>query len=88
MIAPVQPTAPSLPAVLDDQYLASYGKSGGLGCFTAADDVTYARGDRVLLKTQRGQEIACILGPATIRQARVFGAQASGVIVRRLTTRR
>jgi cell fate regulator YaaT (PSP1 superfamily) len=84
MIAPAQPTAPSLAAVLPDQFVASYGKSGGLGCFTALGDETFSRGDKVALQTPRGLEAGAILGAATLRQARLLGAQTSGTIVRRL----
>jgi cell fate regulator YaaT (PSP1 superfamily) len=84
MIAPVQPAAPALAAVLDDQFIAAYGKSGGLGCFTAPEGLELTRGDRVALETPRGLEAGTILGGATIRQARLLGAQTSGAIVRRL----
>jgi len=84
MIAQVQPAAPALPAVLSDQFIASYGKSGGLGCFTAQTDAPFTRGDRVLLQTPRGLEAGVILGGATLRQARLLGAQTNGEIVRPL----
>jgi hypothetical protein len=84
MIAPAEPAAPSLAAVLSDQFIASYGKSGGLGCFSALTDECFSRGDRVALQTPRGLEAGAILGPATLRQARLLGAQTSGTIVRRL----
>src|SRR5688572_3988856 len=86
MIAPIQPAAPALPAVLSDQFIAGYGKSGGLGCFTALTDAAFARGDRVLLQTPRGLEAGGIPGGATLRQARLLGAQSTGQIVRRLMT--
>lgn len=84
MIAPAQPAAPTFAAVLDDQYLASFGKSGGLGCFTAPDEAEFARGDRVVLQTPRGLEVGAILSRATVRQARLVGAQTSGTIIRRI----
>jgi cell fate regulator YaaT (PSP1 superfamily) len=84
MIAPAQAAAPALPAVLTDQFIASYGKSGGLGCFTARTDAAYQRGDRVLLQTPRGLEAGVVLGGATLRQARLLGSQSSGAIVRPL----
>lgn len=85
MIAPVEPRAPAPAPVLPDQYIASYGKSGGLGCFTALPDEVFARGERVLLQTPRGLELGVILGPATLRQARLLGAMTAGDIHRRLT---
>jgi hypothetical protein len=84
MIAMAQPAAPALPAVLSDQFIASYGKSGGLGCFTARTEAAFQRGDRVLLRTPRGLEAGVVLGGATLRQARLLGAQATGEIVRPL----
>jgi hypothetical protein len=84
MIAQAQAAAPALPAVLSDQFIASYGKSGGLGCFTARTDAAFQRGDRVLLQTPRGLEAGVVLGGATLRQARLLGSQSSGEILRPL----
>lgn len=68
-----------------DQYVASFGRDAGLGCFSAATPQTLARHDRVLLQTPRGLEVGSILGPATIRQARLVGAHVRGELVRPLT---
>lgn len=84
MIAPADPMAPALAAVLPGQWVASYGKSGGVGCFHAPEELELRRGDRVILQTPRGLELGGILGPATLRQARLLGAQTSGAIVRPL----
>jgi hypothetical protein len=81
MLAP-----PSAATEFPDQFVASFGKDAGLGCFRAAEPLTLARHDRVLLQTPRGLEVGSILGPATIRQARLLGAQVRGELLRPLTT--
>jgi hypothetical protein len=77
--------APALTAVVSDQYLVAFGKSGGLGCFTVAEPFELNRGDRVVVKTSRGLEFGEVRGPATLRQARLIGALAAGDILRRCT---
>lgn len=85
MIARLQASAPSLAAVVSDQYLVAFGKSGGLGCFSVALELLLNRGDRVIVRTSRGIERGEVLGPATLRQARLIGALAAGDILRRTT---
>ncbi len=68
-----------------DQFVASFGKDAALGCFTASGPLTLARHDRVLLQTPRGLEIGAVLGPATLRQARLLGAHVRGDLLRPLT---
>lgn len=85
MIARREPLAPAPDAVVADQYVVAFGKSGGLGCFTVVEPLDLVRGDRVVVQTPRGIELGDVLGPATLRQARLIGAQASGDILRRAT---
>jgi cell fate regulator YaaT (PSP1 superfamily) len=85
MIARGEPSAPTLSAVVSDQYVVAFGKSGGLGCFTVTLDLDLSRGDRVVVRTPRGLELGNVLSPATLRQARLIGAQTSGDILRRAT---
>jgi hypothetical protein len=70
---------------LPDQFVASFGKDAALGCFTSDGTLTLSRHDRVLLQTPRGLEIGRVLGPATIRQARLLGAHVHGELLRPLT---
>ncbi len=86
MIARREPLGSASAAVVSDQYLVSFGASGGLGCFTVQEALTLERGDRVVLRTPRGLELGEVRGPATLRQARLVGALAAGEIVRRFTT--
>ena len=65
-----------------DQFLASFGKDAAIGCFTADSPRSLPRHTPVLLKTPRGLETGHILGPATIRQARLVGAHVHGDLVR------
>ena len=85
MIARREPLAPSLSAAVADQYVVAFGKSGGLGCFTVVEAIELSRGDRVIVQTGRGVELGEVLGPATLRQARLIGALAAGDILRRCT---
>jgi hypothetical protein len=68
---------------LHDQFIVSHGKSGVLGVFTAAEALLLRRGQRVIVQTGRGVEIGAVLGPATLRQARLLGAASSGRLLRR-----
>ncbi len=68
-----------------DQYLVSYGKSGAVGVFLATGPLPLRRGTPVILQTPRGTERGTVLGPATLRQARLLGATASGTLLRRAT---
>ena len=85
MIARCEPLAPVTAAVVADQYVVAFGKSGGLGCFTVVEPLDLVRGERVAVRTPRGLELGEVLGPATLRQARLISAQTSGEIVRRAT---
>ena len=66
-----------------DQYLVSHGKSGVVGVFMADEPVPLPRGCEVVVQTARGVEIGEVLGPATIRQARLIGAGSAGTLLRR-----
>lgn len=68
-----------------EQYLAQFGKTGGLGCFNVAEPMLLQRGQRVVLQSFRGVEVGSILRPATLHQARLLGSQSTGVIQRPLT---
>ena len=70
--------------IAGDQYVASFGKEAALGCFTAAEPIALERGASVLLRTPRGVEVGAILCPASIRQARLIGAQVRGELLRAL----
>lgn len=84
MTAPLDPVDGA--TELSDQFIASFGKDAAVGCFTAAGPMTLARHAAVLLETPRGLEVGRIMGPATIRQARLLGGQVRGDLVRALTS--
>jgi hypothetical protein len=65
-----------------DQFVVTHGKSGVIGVFTMTEAVVFKRGDRVLVQSGRGLEIGVVLGPATVHQARLFGATSSGILLR------
>jgi hypothetical protein len=70
-----------------DQHLVSHGKSGVVGVFTTDGPLLLPRGCEVIVETARGVEIGTVLGPATIRQARLIGASSAGALLRRATTK-
>lgn len=69
-----------------DQFLVNHGKSGVLGVFTAAEAISLPRGRRVIVRTRRGVEIGTMLGPATFRQASLFGSASRGELLRPANT--
>jgi cell fate regulator YaaT (PSP1 superfamily) len=66
------------------QYIVSFGKAGGVGVFTADQPLSLRRGERVAIRSPRGAEAGTVLCPATVRQARLLGATASGPLLRPL----
>lgn len=68
-----------------DPFLVSHGRSGVIGAFTLTEPLPIGRGQTVIVQTARGVEIGTVLGPASIRQARLFGASSSGALLRRVT---
>jgi cell fate regulator YaaT (PSP1 superfamily) len=58
-------------------YMVSHGKSGGFGRFIAGRPLSLKRGDRVVVRTSRGQEFGTVLCPATGGHAH-FLADAGG----------
>jgi hypothetical protein len=66
------------------QFVVGFGKGGGVGVFTAAEPMVLRRGTRVVVGTPRGTEAGSVLCPATVRQARLLGATASGPLLRNL----
>jgi cell fate regulator YaaT (PSP1 superfamily) len=69
-----------------EHFLVSYGKSGGLGSFSVSEPLALERGDLVVVDTPRGRELGTVLCPASVRQARLLGAVASGTIIRPLSS--
>jgi hypothetical protein len=66
------------------QYVVSFGKGGGLGVFSAPEPLALRRGDRVVVGSPRGTEAGTVLCAATVAQARLLGATASGPLLRPL----
>jgi hypothetical protein len=64
------------------QYVVSFGNSGGVGVFTAEEPLPLRRGARVAIRSPRGVEAGTVLCPATLGQARLLGATASGPLLR------
>jgi hypothetical protein len=69
----------------DLEYLLSYGALGDFGRFRAVRPLDCRRGDRVVVRSPRGLEIAEVLQPATPRQARYLPNTTVGQLLRRAT---
>ncbi len=67
---------------MHDQFLVAFGKNGIVGAFTLGEPMPLRRGQRVVIETDRGIELGAIVRPATLTQARIFGAAAAGQILR------
>jgi hypothetical protein len=55
------------------EYLVSHGKDGAFGRFAASVPLAYARGQRVVVKSQRGLEIGFVLCAVTSGHVRLLG---------------
>jgi hypothetical protein len=49
----------------DREYLLTYGNVGDFGRFRLAEPLTCRRGDRVVVRSSRGQELGVVMRPAT-----------------------
>ena len=68
-----------------DQFVVSHGKSGIVGVFSADEPISLQRACQVVVQTSRGVEIGAVLGPASLRQARLLGAASTGSLLRQVT---
>lgn len=66
-------------------YIARHGAMRFLGEFEAAQEAPYARGEEVLLQTERGQEVGEILWESNPRMLGLLSEVTRGQILRRLT---
>jgi cell fate regulator YaaT (PSP1 superfamily) len=66
-------------------YVARHGATRVLGEFTPPEGQLFGRGDNVVLKTDRGQEVGEILCPATSQLVAMLPDPSRGQIVRRMT---
>jgi cell fate regulator YaaT (PSP1 superfamily) len=64
------------------QYVVSFGSNGGVGVFTADEPLALQRGARVVIRSPRGVEAGTVRCRATLGQARLLGASASGPLLR------
>ncbi|MBI2804931.1 MAG: hypothetical protein HYX68_08120 [Planctomycetes bacterium] len=78
------PLSSSTPGAIDApvQFVVSHGRSGALGIFTAVAFQPFRRGQRVLVRTQRGIETGTVLGPANSRQAMLLHTTSDGQLLR------
>jgi hypothetical protein len=69
----------------DLEYLLGYGLMGDFGRFRAAQPMTCRRGDRAVVRSHRGLEVAQVLREATPRHAVFLPNTTVGALLRRLT---
>jgi cell fate regulator YaaT (PSP1 superfamily) len=67
------------------KYITRHGAMRFLGEYEAAGETAYARGDAVLVRSERGLEVGEVLCPATPATVQLLAEPTSGQIVRRLT---
>src|SRR2546430_387317 len=67
-----------------NHWIVRHGAMRFLGTFDPGSD-TYARGDEVLVRSERGQELGQVLCPATPEAVAQLGEPTRGRIVRRLS---
>jgi hypothetical protein len=66
-------------------YLLSYGRAGDFGPFEATAPLQCRRGDRVIIRSQRGQEIGVVMRPVAEGHLRLLGQSFTGQILRLAT---
>jgi PSP1 C-terminal conserved region len=66
----------------DLEYLMSYGLLGDFGRFRSHQPIACRRGERAVVRSHRGVEVAQVLGPATPRHARYLPNTTLGEFLR------
>ena len=69
----------------EEEYLLSYGNAGDFGRFRCVEVLAYRRGDRVVARTPRGQEVGVVMRPAGPGHGRLLANQFVGQILRLAT---
>jgi hypothetical protein len=67
------------------EYLLSYGNAGEFGRFGSLEPLLCRRGDRVVVRSQRGQELGTVMRPASPGHSRLLADQFVGQILRLAT---
>jgi hypothetical protein len=69
----------------DREYLLSYGNAGDFGRFGCTEPLTCWRGDKMVVRSPRGQELGVIMRPAGPGHSHLLADQFVGQILRRAT---
>jgi hypothetical protein len=67
------------------EYLLSYGNAGDFGRFQSSEPLPYRRGDRLVVRSHRGQEIGLMMRPATEAHSRLLAERFVGQVIRPAT---
>ena len=62
-------------------YLLNYGSAGDFGPFHSEEPLACRRGDRVVVRSHRGQELGVVMRPATEEHARLLEGKFVGQIL-------
>ena len=66
-------------------YLLSFGNAGDFGRFRSEMPLPCRRGDKLVVRSARGQELAVVIRPATEQHATFLGQSFVGEILRPAT---
>jgi len=69
----------------DQEFLLSYGNAGDFGRFRCAEPLACRRGERVVVRSPRGQELGVVMRPASPGHGRLLANAFVGQILRRAT---
>ena len=70
------------------QYIVRYGRMRVLGEFRSLTDLEHARGEQVVIRTERGTELGEVLCPVSERTTAYMAGASRGEILRRGDARR
>ena len=70
-------------AMAEPKYVVRYGRMRTLGEFRSLPELDCARGDQVLIRTERGTELGEVLCPVSERTTLYMGSSPRGEILRR-----
>ncbi len=70
---------------MSERYVVRYGRMRALGEFRSLPELDHARGEQVLIRTERGTELGEVLCPVSARTTAYLSSTSHGEILRRAT---
>src|SRR5262245_55383665 len=74
------------PCTVSASLIVRHGAMRFLGTFAPGEGDTYRRGDRAIVRTDRGQEIGEVLCDAEPRAVELLSEPTNGILLRHMTT--